>query len=135
MLNFIHDYLIFDEFGIKEILCQACANPIKTRAEIKSRDQKTFIRELSKHLDYREIPVILEEGKLAFIMVCDGCKFIQINDDDAKKISDQLKRALKLQLSFEGKLPDLVDEILKSVNYNVIRKAEVAEVTAALRGA
>jgi len=43
--------------------------------------------------------------------------------------------ALKAQLEYEGKLPDLIEEILKTRNYNVKRKAEVKEVTSALKGA
>jgi len=128
---FMHDYLVFDEFGIEKVLCMSCAKPIKTRTEIKTKFDKV-VRDMAKHADYREIPVILHDGKLAFIMVCDECKFVPI---DAELISGQLQRALKMQLEFEGKLPDLINEILKEAHYNVLRKAEVSEVTAALRGA
>lgn len=132
---FTHDYLIFDELGIEQVKCMSCAKPIKTRKEVKSRIfQDRVIRELVKHADYREIPVILEDGKLAFIMVCDDCKFVSIGEKESKDISEQLKRALKLQLEFEGKLPDVIEEILKMRNYTVLRKAEVSEITAVLRG-
>jgi len=136
MPNFEHDYLVFDEFGLKEVLCMSCSKTIKTRTEIKSNfiDER-IIRELSKHSDYREIPIILESGKLAFIMVCDGCKFVSIGEDEAKNITNQLSQALKMQLEYEGKLPDLIEEVLKVDKHIVLRKAEVAEVTAALRGA
>ena len=133
---FTHDYLIFDDFGIREVLCMACTKPIKTRAEIRSNtDTKIIIRELSKHADYREIPVIIGVGKIAFIMVCDECKFVNIGEQEAKDISDQIRNGLRLQLKYEGKLQDLIEEIVNTKNYNVLRKAEVAEVTAALRGA
>jgi hypothetical protein len=132
---FTHNYLIFDEFGIERVLCMKCANPIKTRSEIISKtNPKVIIRELAKHSDYREIPVILEGGKIAFVMVCDECKFFKVNDKIAKDISEQIRNGLRLQLEFEGKLPDLIEEVLKTQNYNVIRKAEVFEITAALRG-
>jgi len=132
---FKHNYLVFDEFGLKQILCMGCEKAIKSRAEIKSSHYpNSIIRELSKHADYREIPVLLEDGKLAFIMVCDECKFSKIETEEAKDISNQLKEALKSQLLQEGKTEDLVEEVLKHKNYNVLRKAEVSEVAAALRG-
>jgi len=135
MPSFTHDYLIFDEFGLERILCMQCAKPIKTRSEVVSKlNPKVVIRELAKHADYREIPVILDDEKIAFIMVCDECKFFSIDEEKAKNISDQIVNGLRLQLEFEGKLPDLIEGILKTQNYNVKRKAEVFEVTAALRG-
>lgn len=134
-VKFTHNYLVYDEFGLKNVLCMACAKQIKTRAEIRSEiDRNAIIRELSKHADYREIPVILDDKKLAFIMVCDDCKFVNITEMEAKDISEQIRNGLRVQLEYEGKLPDLVEEILKQKNYNVVRKAEVSEVTAALRG-
>lgn len=132
---FTHNYLEFDEFGIKFVKCMACSKNIKSRSEIKSTQHPGFvIRELAKHPEYREIPVILDDGKLIFIMVCDECKFVPIEEEDAKLISNQLKEAIKSQLLHEGKMAGLVNEILKTKNYNVLRKAEVSEVTAALRG-
>lgn len=130
---FTVNYLIFDEFGIERVLCMACAKVIKTRKEIVSKSGAP-IRELSKHNDYKEIPVILNKGQLAFIMVCDDCKFSEISKEDARNISHQLQEALKLQLEHEGKLPDVIETIVKEQNFNVVRKAEVSEVTAALRG-
>lgn len=132
---FSHDYLIFDEFGLKQVLCLACAKPIKTRSELKSElYPKLVVRELAKHADYREIPVILEQGKFAFIMVCDECKFVNIGEKEAELISNQLQTALRMQLKQEGKLPDLIEQITKEKKFNVLRKAEMSEVTAALRG-
>ena len=133
MHSFMHNYLLFDEFGIRAVRCMACGTNIKSRSEIKSSNG-SMIRELSKHADYREIPVLLDGGKLAFIMVCDGCKFIPIEDDELKSISWQLEQAFKMQLEFEGKLPDLIDEIVKVRNFKVLRKAEVQEVTSAYGG-
>ena len=135
MPSFMHNYLSFDEFGICMVRCMACGKTIKSRVEIKSNfmDQ-IIIRELSKHSDYREIPVILKDGKLAFIMVCDDCKFVPISEEDANCITTQLIQALKMQLEYEGKLPDLIEEILKVRNFKVLRKAEVQEVTAAYGG-
>lgn len=113
----------------------ACGtNKIKTRSEMKSKFDDKIIRELMKHPEYREVPVLLEDGKLAFIMVCDECKFVPIKGNQPELISKQLSNALKAQLEFEGKLPDLVEELLKVKNYTVLRKAETAEVVAALRG-
>lgn len=135
MHKFKHNYLIFDEFGLKQLLCMGCSKVIKSRSEIKSNHYpNSIIRELGKHADYREVPVMLENGRLAFIMVCDDCKFAKIGEEEAKDISNQFKEALKAQLIHEGKTNDLIDEVVKHSKYNVLRKAEVSEVTAALRG-
>ena len=132
---FTNNYLVFDEFGLKHVLCMACSKPIKSRAEIKSNHYpNSIVRELAKHADYREIPVILDGGKLAFIMVCNDCKFVPISEKEGQDISSQLKAGLKEQLEYEGKLPDLIQEIIRDKNCTVLRKAEVSEVTAALRG-
>lgn len=132
---FDHDYLVFDEFGLKQVLCMNCSKPIKSRAEIKSNHfPNSIVREVAKHADYREIPVILEGGKLAFIMVCDDCKFFEIGEKEAKDLSLQMKNALKMLLGQEGKTPDMIEAVANNSNYNVLRKAEVAEVTAAYRG-
>jgi hypothetical protein len=68
-------------------------------------------------------------------MVCDDCKFVAIGEEEAKLISKQLRNALALQLEFEGKLPDLISEIIKTASCDVTRKAEVNEVAAVIRGA
>jgi hypothetical protein len=129
------DYLIYDEFGIKEILCIVCGRAIKTRVEIQSnRDPKIIIREISKHSDYKEIPVVLKTNQLAFLMVCDDCKAIDIGENEAVEISNSLNFALNKQLEFEGKLPDMAKAIVKEKEFNVLRKADIPEVMAALRG-
>jgi len=130
---FTHPYLMFDEFGLHTVRCMACAANIKTREEVTTKSGKT-IREIAKHADYKEIPVILEGGKMAFIMVCDNCKFVAIGDLEAKNITEQLGNALKMQLEYEGKLPDFIEEYSKVNHHVVLRKAEVSEITAALRG-
>lgn len=135
MSAFTLDYLVYDEFGLKSVLCMACGKAIKSRAEIRSElDPKLIVRELSKHADYREIPVVLSDGKLAFIMVCDDCKFVPIGDEEAVQLSVQIKNGLRKQLEQEGKLPDLIEAIMGERNFDVKRKAEVSEVTQALRG-
>lgn len=132
---FDKDYMVFDEFGLKEIRCMSCGNTIKSRQEIMSAQfPGKVIREISKHPEYKEIAVVLSDGNLAFIMVCDNCKFIEIGEEEAKKITQQISNALRSQLSWEGKTDDLIDEIIKNQPRQVIRKADVGEVTRALRG-
>jgi hypothetical protein len=126
------NYLVYDEFGLKEVLCINCWKAIKSRSEIRSlTDSKVIIREISKHADYREIPVILDSGKVAFIMVCDDCKF---KDIEPEMISERLNDALRNQLEFEGKLPEMVEAILEEKKFHVSRKADVSEVMAVLKG-
>lgn len=127
------DYLVYDEFGLKEVDCLQCGKPIKSRVEVRSNsDKNVIIREVGRHADYREVPVLLESGQIAFLMVCDDCKFKAVNPIIA---SDRLNDALKRQLEFEGKLPDMIEAILAEKKFTVLRKAEVVEVMSVLRGA
>lgn len=135
MPNFTCDYLVFDEFGEKEILCMSCSKTIKSRQEIKSdKHQGQIVREMSKHAEYREIPVILSDGNIAFIMVCDDCKFSPISEEDAANITKQISEALKTQLIHNGKPVDVVDEIIRNINRKVVRKAETYEAARAMKG-
>ena len=117
-MSFDHNYLVFDKFGLKEVKCMT--------------DPTVIIRELGKHSEYREIPVILSDGNIAFIMVCDACKFHAV---EPEKVTKQIQGALKLQLLWEGKTEDVVDEILKSITRTVTRKAETSEVANVMKGA
>lgn len=126
-------YLVYDEFGLKEVRCMSCEKPIKSRMEIRSSsDKNVIIREIAKHADYREIPMILESGQIAFIMVCDDCKFKEL---EPAILSERLTDALRIQLQQEGKLPDMVDAIIAEKRFVVSRKATVPEVMAVLKGA
>lgn len=134
-LRFGGDYLVYDEFGLKEVRCMACGKPIKTRQEIPaSSDPSKIIREVAKHADYKEIPVFLSDGNLAFLMVCDECRFIDIDEPKAARATEQLRRALRQQLSWEGKTEEVIEEILKKSTRAVIRRAEPAEVGNTVKG-
>lgn len=124
-MKFEHDYLIYDVLGMLRVLCMACGVPIKTRSEVD-------LKFMAKHADYREIPVSLSDGNIAFIMVCDDCKFVEIGEE-AKKITLQIRKALRTQLIWEGKHPDLVDAIIEGNKREVLRKAETSEVVHAMR--
>lgn len=135
-MNFEHNYLVFDEFGEKEILCMSCGKTIKSRAEVMSKmEPGMVIREMSKHADYREVPVSLSDGNISFIMVCDDCKFVDIRKEEAEKITNQIKNAFKTQMIWTGKTEDVIEATLNKVDRKVIRKAELEEVTAAMKGA
>jgi hypothetical protein len=131
-----HNYLVHDEFGIERILCMACGNPIKSRQEMRSSlDQGKIIRDMAKHAEYREIPVYLNDGNIAFIMVCEACRQDDITPEVADKISNQLLKALRSQLEFEGKTEEVIEAVLKETTRKIIRKAEVNEVAKAMKGA
>ena len=128
-----HNYLVYDKFGLKEVKCMRCGHVIKSRSEIVSKtNPQIIIREIGKHPEYREIPVILSDGNIAFIMVCDDCKFKEI---DPERVTQQVQDALSLQLLWEGKSQDIVNEILKSITRKVTRKAETSEVANVMKGA
>ena len=127
-LRFDKDYLVYDEFGLVEVHCMACDKTIKSRQEIKSQlDPNRIIREVAKHADYKEIPIVFSDGNIAFLMVCDECKFIEIDEMKAERITTQLNRALRLQLEWEGKEPEIVDEMVMRAERKVLRKAEASE--------
>jgi hypothetical protein len=126
------NYLVYDEFGLKEVLCINCGKAIKTRIEIRSSsDDKVIIREISKHADYREMPFILDTNQIAFIMVCDDCKFKEM---EMEIISERLTNALREQLKWEGKIPEVIEAIVEQKKFNVQRRAETSEVVEALKG-
>ena len=129
---FDHNYLVYDKFGLKEVKCMSCGHVIKSRSELVSKtDPTVIIRELGKHSEYREIPVILSDNNIAFIMVCDACKFHEV---EPEKVTKQIQDALKLQLVWEGKSLEVIDEILSSITRKVTRKAEPNEVAHVLKG-
>lgn len=132
---FDNNYLVIDDIGEKEVLCMACSKVIKSRQEIPSKNNKDrFIYSMSQHADYKEIPVILSDGNISFLMVCDDCKFSDITEENAAKITSQISNALKSQLEHSGKSPDLIDEIIKNINRKVVRRAETSEAAKAMRG-
>lgn len=128
---FEFDYMIMDEFGEKEIICMACAKTIKSRSEIKT--QNGLVRELAKHADYREVPVILSNGSIAFIMVCDDCKFVHIGEVEAALLTKQIFNARRIQLEHKGLTADVIQTILDQFDFPVLRKAENSEVASAMR--
>lgn len=133
--SFEHNYLIYDEFGEKEILCMSCGKKIKTRSEIQSKKfPGKIIREMSNHSDYREIPVKLSDGNLAFIMVCDDCKFVDINPDNCRRIDNQLRQALKRQMEWHGKTEEIISAVLEKNKRTVTGRAEPSDVALAMKG-
>lgn len=132
---FEHPYLIFDEFGLREVLCMCCSDTIKSRTEQRSKlDPSLVLRDMAKHADYREIPVKLSDGNIAFLMVCDACKFVEIGDHEADLVTKQINEAIRQQLEWEGKTTDVINEVLKTLTKRIVRKAEAMEVAQALRG-
>ncbi len=134
--QFTHDYLRFDEYGLAVVLCMACGNPIKSRVEQRSMiDPSVIIREVAKHADYREIPVMLSDGNIAFIMVCDACRNVNIGEEQAALITRQLNTAFDQQLTAEGKSRELIDALIANQTRSVVRRAETSETAKILKGA
>lgn len=133
--RFIRPYILYDEFGEKAILCMSCGKTIKSRTEVLSKmEPNRVIRELAKHADYREIPVLLSDKNILFLMVCDDCKFVDIGEKEAPLVTNQIKEAIRSQLTWSGKTEDVIEETLKRMDRHVVRKAEPGEAATALKG-
>jgi hypothetical protein len=135
-MNFEHDYLVFDELGIKQVGCMACGNAIKTRKQIPSDlSNGKVVWDLAKHADYREIPVVLSDMKISFLMICDSCRFVDIGKKEADLITGQLQRAKYQELEFEGKDKLIIDVLMEPWNKRfIMRKAEPIDIEEMMRG-
>lgn len=124
MSNFDHDYLVMDEFGKNELLCMNCGKKIAGRVERESekfRGKTSF--EFMKHSDYREIPFWLKDGTIAFLMFCDECKNVEAGEEEAGKLSEQLRRARIIDLKSSGKTDEFIDLAMSNFHLKqVIRK-------------
>lgn len=110
MTNFEHDYLVMDEFGRKELKCMASGKTVAARIERESEKFKGKTSfDFMKYADYREIPFWLNDNSIAFLIFCDEQKEVVVGEEEAKKLSDQLRRARRLELTYSGKTSDFIE--------------------------
>lgn len=119
---FTKDYLTYDNYGLAEIRCMACNIPIKTRMEEPSKiNPSRFVYVLGKHANYREIPVLLSDNSISFVMVCSDMENLPITEKEAPLISHQICNAKRMELEYEGRPNDLIEVVLN----NMIAKKRV----------
>lgn len=118
---FDHDYLIMDEFGRKEIRCMACAKVIGTRHEKPSEkfSKRTFA-DFMKFPDYCEMPFLLKDNSIAFLMFCDEHCDIEISEENAAKMTGQLQRAKRAEVEFMGRRRKYADQILERFSQKIV---------------
>lgn len=124
MTNFEHDYILFDEFGLKEIRCMASGKVVANRVERESEKfQGKTSFQLSKHADYREIPYLLKDGSVCFLIFCDEHKGTEVGESEALLVTDQIRRAKIAELKNSGKTEDFIEKIMVGFERkSVVRK-------------
>ena len=127
---FTNPYITYDKYGLFEVRCMASNKPIKTRMEEPSKiDPKRFVYVMGTHPNYREFPVLLSDDSIAFIMVSDEYKDMDITPEYADRISSQIYQAKRSELESQGKTKDFIDTALEKVsNRKVIRRINLDEI-------
>lgn len=114
---FSHDYVTYDQYGLAQVRCMATNVPIKTRMEEPSRlDPKRFVYVVGKHHNYREIPVLLSDGSTSFLMVSQEMEDMEIGEEEAARITQQLIRAKKLELDNAGRPREVVASVIEGMS-------------------
>jgi hypothetical protein len=127
---FEHDYIAFDEFGLKEIRCMASGKVVASRIERESerfRGKTSF--QLARYADYREVPYFLKDGSVCFLIFADEHKGTEIGEKEAALITEQIHRAKILELKNSGKTDDFIEKVLTNFDQkSVVRKLTDDEV-------
>lgn len=119
---FTHDYLTYDKYGLAEMRCMASNVPIKSRMEeVSKKDPSRLVYVLGKHSNYCEIPVLMEDHSVAFLVLSKDYKDIPIETEEAKLISQQLLRAKRMELE-DQKWPE---DVIEAVLFNMEKKKKV----------
>lgn len=128
---FKHDYISIDEYGIKDIRCMASGNVVAHREEHQSEKYpgKTSFK-LMRHSDYREIPHLLADNSISFLIFCDEYKGTDLTPEQLELVSDQIKRAKIMELKHSGKTDDFIEKVMANIERKkVIRRLTNEEVS------
>lgn len=128
--NFKHDYIAYDEFGLKEIRCMATGKVIASRIE---RESKKFSGKTSfdimRYADYREIPFLAKDGSISFLIFCDEHKDTVVGEAEAALITEQIRRAKVMELKNSGKTPEFIETVMQNFDRkSIVRKLTDEEV-------
>ncbi|MEO0215655.1 MAG: hypothetical protein ABIL14_01390 [candidate division WOR-3 bacterium] len=100
-------YISFDEFGITEIRCMCCGEPVaqRTYVEVQSRvdpSKKEKVLAISRFSNWKQINVRLSDGTSCSPIVCTDCNN-HPDPWDYNQLMDQVKRGWEEELKFAGK--------------------------------
>lgn len=127
--KFKQDYLVMDEFGKKELRCMASGKIVGSRIE---RESKRFrgktTMEFMRHSDYCEMPFLMKDGSIAFLIFCEDYKNADVGEEELKRINEQLRRAKRIELKSHGKTDDFIENIMQKFNEKeVISRMSIEE--------
>jgi hypothetical protein len=132
--RFKHDYVEFDEFGLKEIRCMASGKVIAKRDEKPSKrfpGRTSF--QLQKYADYREVPYFMKDGSIAFLIFSDAEKDSVLDDAEIESVNDQIRRAKIIEMKSNGRTQEFIDAVMPNFeNKHVVRRLSSDEITAKL---
>jgi len=131
MINYqIKPYLTYDKYGLCEVRCMYCDKSIKSRMEEPSKiDPKRFVYAISKHANYREIPVLLSDSTVAFLMVCDEHEGLSLSVDDLELFSQMILDGKKLEMENQGRPKAIIDATLEHLSKKrVVRRLTQQEI-------
>lgn len=128
---FKHDYIEYDECGLKEVRCMASGKVIGRRTE---RESKKFpgktLMQFYRYADYREIPYILSDGSVSFLIFCDQYKDHELNDEEVALVNDQIRRARIMEMKYSGRSGEFIEKIISGIeNKKIIRRMTESEVS------
>jgi hypothetical protein len=132
--RFKHDYVEFDEFGLKEIRCMASGKVIAKRDEKPSKrfPGRTSFK-LMKYADYREIPYFMKDGSIAFLMFSDAEKDSVLDDVEIDLVNEQIRRAKIIEMKSNGRTQEFIDAVTTNFeNKHIVRRLNSDEITAKL---
>lgn len=129
--NFKHDYIVYDDCGLKEIRCMASGKVIGKRVE---RDSKKFpgktLMQFQRYIDYREVPYILKDGSISFLIFCDQYKDHEMSDEEVERVNAQLYRAKVAELKYSGRTDEFINTFLANIeNKHVVRRMTEEEIS------
>lgn len=126
----IKPYLTYDNLGLKEVRCMYCDKPIKSRMEEPSKiDPKRFVYGISKHANYREMPVRLSDNTVALLMVCDEHEYLDLTVEDMDLFSQMIVDGKRMELESHGRPKDVIEATIKHLSKKrVLRRLTLQEI-------
>jgi hypothetical protein len=90
-----NNYLVYDEYGLKQVNCMRCNVVVKERVLRLSRvkdDEPIYIESVKSLSNFTAVPVELDNGSWTNILMCKDCKKeYQLTDEEKVGMANQLK--------------------------------------------
>ncbi|MEE8208245.1 MAG: hypothetical protein V3T88_04725 [Nitrosomonadaceae bacterium] len=89
------DYLVYDEYGLKQVNCMRCNTPIKERTIRLSRvseGRNIYIESVRSLSNFAAVPVVLSDGSWTNILMDRDCaKAYRLTEEEKEGMAEQLK--------------------------------------------